>query len=208
MKKVLTITISGVVFYINDDAYHLLHAYLQELKKHFRNNPNGAEIIHELEQRIAELLTAFLGKRKVVEVRDIKNLTDVLEKPDEFEGGGDYKENNSYSRSQSTKKLYRDNDDKIIAGVCSGIAAYFNTEPIWIRTVFVFFLLAFSASFWVYIFLWLFVPKAKTTREKFEMRGEKNIISNIEATFKEDLKDIKDKFENFINSGKNPFKSE
>lgn len=57
------------------------------------------------------------------------------------------------------KRLYRSTTDKMIAGVCGGIAEYFNIDPTIVRVIAVVLLLAGSAGFWAYIILWIVVPK-------------------------------------------------
>ena len=57
------------------------------------------------------------------------------------------------------KRLYRSNTNRVIAGVCGGIAEYFNIDPIIIRVIAVALLLAGSAGLWAYIILWIVVPK-------------------------------------------------
>jgi len=57
------------------------------------------------------------------------------------------------------KRLYRSTTDKMIAGVCGGIAEYFNIDPVIVRVLAVVLLFAGSAGFWAYIILWIVVPK-------------------------------------------------
>lgn len=85
--------------------------------------------------------------------------------------------------TSGNKRFYRNVDEKVFGGVCSGIAAYFDFDPIWLR-------LAFALSFFfagtgliLYLILWLIIPAARTTAEKLEMRGERVNISNIEKIF-------------------------
>ncbi len=59
-----------------------------------------------------------------------------------------------------TKRLYRSQTDKMIAGVCGGLAAYFEIDPVVMRLIFVF-LLVFGIGpiILAYIILWIVVPK-------------------------------------------------
>ena len=95
------------------------------------------------------------------------------------------------------KRFYRNTDEKVFGGVCSGIAAYFDFDPLWLR-------LAFALSFFfagtgliLYLILWLIIPAAKTTAEKLEMRGERVNISNIEKNIREEMTTVKDRVEQF-----------
>lgn len=78
------------------------------------------------------------------------------------------------------KKLFRDPQDSMLGGVCSGLAAYMNTNPIWIRILTV--ILCF-VSFWtvgiLYLVLCIVVPEAKTPMERLQMRGEQPTVKNI-----------------------------
>lgn len=59
----------------------------------------------------------------------------------------------------------------MIAGVCSGLAAYFDADPVLIRVLAVASFFMGSAGFWIYIILWIAVPKARSASEKLQMRG-------------------------------------
>lgn len=58
------------------------------------------------------------------------------------------------------KKLYRSKSDKILGGVCGGLAEYFEIDPIIVRLVFLALLFA-GAGLLVYIIGWIFIPKRK-----------------------------------------------
>ncbi len=62
---------------------------------------------------------------------------------------------------ENMKKLQRDTQNRVIGGVCSGLANYFGIDAALVRVLFVFALLAFSAGFWLYIILWIVMPAAK-----------------------------------------------
>lgn len=56
------------------------------------------------------------------------------------------------------KKLYRSRQDKIIAGVCGGLAKYFGTDATWIRLLFILLFFLFGSALLVYLILWIIVP--------------------------------------------------
>ena len=79
-----------------------------------------------------------------------------------------------YAFSQEEKvprKLFRDMDNKAVAGVCSGLGCYFEIDVTIIRIIMLVALLAGTSGFWIYVVLWIAVPKAETTAQKCEMRG-------------------------------------
>ena len=57
------------------------------------------------------------------------------------------------------KKLTRSTDDKMIAGVAAGIAAYFGIDTTLVRALFVLFAFLGGPGFLVYLILWIFMPK-------------------------------------------------
>lgn len=59
----------------------------------------------------------------------------------------------------TTARLRRSADDKMIAGVCGGLASYFNTDPVWFRLGFVLVTLAGGAGILIYIVAWLVIPE-------------------------------------------------
>ena len=59
---------------------------------------------------------------------------------------------------KSIKRLYRSRTDKILGGVCGGIAAYFNIDPVIIRVLWVLFLFMGGAGILAYIVAWLIIP--------------------------------------------------
>jgi phage shock protein C len=67
------------------------------------------------------------------------------------------------STTSTTPRLYRSATDKVIAGVCGGLAAYFKIDPVLVRLAFVVFAIAGGASLLLYIILWIAVPLGDTT---------------------------------------------
>lgn len=57
------------------------------------------------------------------------------------------------------KRLYRSRKDKIIAGVCGGIAEYFNVDPVLIRVLWVLGALAVGCGVLAYVICWIIIPQ-------------------------------------------------
>ena len=196
MKKTLTANINGIVFHIDEDAYYKLSRYLERIKAHFKHEHGGEEIVAGIEGRIAEM---FQERKKshqqVVNIEDVKEVISQLGEPAEMSGDQDdrneRRETNDYAEETAPKQLFRDPDNKYIGGVCSGLAAYFNIDPTWVRLVFVLLIFAAGSTILAYIILWIVIPKAITTADRLSMRGERINISNIEKSIREDLRDIK-----------------
>jgi len=211
MKKTVTANIGGIIFHIDEDAYDILFQYLTAIKNRYQGTEGNADIIGDIETRISEILQGKISNAKqVVTIEDVNAVIEIMGKVEQFEDGNfnNNETNAAYDEKSTYKKLYRDDDDKIIAGVCSGIGAYFNVDALWIRLGFILSTLLFSTGLWIYLVLWIIVPKAKSTKEKLEMKGKKINISNIESTIREDLEDLKTKFHEFKDEAKDTIKKQ
>lgn len=196
MNQTKSINISGVFFVINDDAYLTLSAYISALEKKYQHTEDGKEIVQDIESRIAELFTKKMNNtRTIVEIDDVNFAIQTLGKPEEFENFDNEEMNNNENADKtnepnqeniSEKRLYRNEDDKVIMGVCSGLSAYFGiNDPIWLRLItlglaFIVPGLSTGTVFLAYIILGVLVPKAKTTSQKLQMRGQAVNLNNIE----------------------------
>ncbi len=210
MKKTVSINISGIIFHIDDDAYERLNRYLNSIKRHFQKMEGKDEIITDIESRIAELLQEKLQDTKqVISIEDIEEVTSVMGQPSEMDEDSNYEESGpayktyAYSRP---RRLYRDPDGRMIAGVSSGLATYFNIDPVWIRILFIVSLFISGAGLIAYIVLWIVIPEAITTAEKLEMRGEPVNIPNIERSVRDEFDNMKGKFNEFAGEAKETFK--
>lgn len=186
MKKVVNVGIGGKSFTIDEDAYELLSDYLSSFRSRIKGIQTK-EIMDDIEERIAELFSERINTYKdVVSIELVNNVVNQLGMPDgepyEFNNGKNentynYNCNNMYQKPP--KKLYRNPLDKMIGGVCSGIAAYFNLEVPLIRIIFFVGLILGSVSFWVYIVIWIVAPLANTPAQKCEMFGLPATAENL-----------------------------
>lgn len=196
MKKTVKINISGVFFNIDEDAYQILQNYLAHVNRKFSAEPEGKEIISDIESRIAEILQGKINNQKqVITKEDIDEIIDIMGRPEDFDNEGSRTTGHSY-----TRRMYRDPDNRVLGGVCSGMAAYFNIDPVIIRVLFVVFLLAWGVAGIIYIVLWALLPPAYTTAQKLEMRGENISISDIEKNVKAEFETVKSNLNNYRNT--------
>ncbi len=215
MNKVISINIGGSIFQVEEDAFEKLNTYLTELKKHFSSKAEGAEIITDIENRIAELLRSKLNPMKAaININDVNEVTASMGSPKDFESEEEAAsaepKSNTEEKKQSTNnnyeykrsQVYRDPDARIVGGVCSGLGHYFNIDPLWIRLFFVLVTItAMKAMFFgmsplvVYVILWIIIPEAKTTAEKLQMRKEQINIDNIQKSVQTEFNKVKDTFE-------------
>ncbi|MBV8388486.1 MAG: PspC domain-containing protein [Mucilaginibacter sp.] len=111
---------------------------------------------------------------------------------------------NTYYNNGATRRLFRDPDDHLIAGVCSGIANYFDMDVVWIRLAFALIVLAGGTGIILYIILWIVIPKAVTRADRMVMKGEKLNLQGFKKNFEEEMGSIHDNFSNFKQEAK-PF---
>ncbi len=214
MNKTLTINLAGLVFNIEENAYQLLKDYLLAIKNQFNNEEGCDEIVADIEARMAELLKAKTHASKQVLVdEDIHTAINIMGKPTDFEDTFTEEKQhntttaqpgNNYYKSK-TRRVFRDADNKMLGGVCSGIASYFETDPLWIRLALIILFFGFGTGLLLYIILWIIIPEAKTTAEKLEMRGDPIDINTISQTVKDEAEQLKNRAQDFANGVKSEF---
>lgn len=197
MKKTISINLGGQVFQIDEDAYEILERYLNNLKAKYESAEGGAEIVGDIEARLAEMFYERMGSRTIITLEDVDQVTKVMGQPEDFgtdeETEEELFENSSKGRKER-RRLFRDPDDSVVEGVLAGLSAYLGiSDPIWLRLLFVLFLFtSFGTAAVIYIILVMIIPKAKTASEKLQMRGEPINVDNIERTIKDGMNDLKD----------------
>ena len=177
MKKTLSINLNGVVWTINEDAYQELKNYLDELENSFSSDEEK-EILNDIEARISELLSERMNKKRtIVEIADVEYVISVLGKVSDF---SEEREEKGQEDKKQSKRFYRDPENKIIAGVAGGLAAYLGWDPTIVRILFVLLcLFGFSYFLPIYLLVWLIAPEAISSSQKLEMKGIDVTIDNI-----------------------------
>ena len=262
MNKVVNINLNGIIISIDEVAYEQLKQYIDALHKHFSGTEGSAEIISDIETRIAELLQLKLTDNyTVILPKDVADVIAVMGNPWQMEGEEETQsstQSSSQNNTQNTvvpkklkrdphnkvisgvcgglgnflnidpiiaragflisffvfgsglllylilwvimpeatpnelpqfsgtssRKLFRNTDDKMIGGVCSGIGSYLGVSEVVMRVVFIISFFAFGTGLLAYVILWLIIPEAKTATEKLQMRGSNIDINNIEREFR------------------------
>lgn len=202
MKKTLSINISGSVFHIEEDAFEKLQDYLHSLKHYFETQSGGNEILQDIETRIAELLQEKItDSQEVVTLEWVEEVTARMGQPADFAEQEEEAEKTTTKAERTKKRLYRDDESRVLGGVCSGLSAYFDIDPVILRILFVALIfLGVGISALLYLILWIVVPKARTTSQRLEMRGEAATISNIQKSVQEEVNDVKKSFSKINNS--------
>ncbi|OFX85314.1 MAG: hypothetical protein A2W99_14890 [Bacteroidetes bacterium GWF2_33_16] len=196
MKTTVTINLGGFIFHIDDDAYEVLHSYLIALERQFANETDNKEILSDIESRLAELFTESLGNKKdVISKEDVAKVISIMGEPQDFSTDNEQTNNQSTRKTmssyQTTKRLYRDPDNRVLGGVCGGLGAYFNSDPLLFRILFIIIFFGLGSGLIIYLILWIAVPEAATTAQKLEMRGEPITIDNIKKAVREEFETVK-----------------
>ncbi|WP_293743793.1 PspC domain-containing protein [uncultured Pedobacter sp.] len=199
MEKTIIINIGNTIIHIEESAYERLKAYLNEVKNYFANHADDLEIVTDIENRIAELLTEQLEeqKKQVVDSANVNAVIAQMGRVQDFDTAEEGEEqpviNNTYQHQYVEKKLYRDMDERVVAGVCAGIAHFVNADPKWIRlgTLLISFVGGFGVL--VYALLWIIMPKAKSRVEKMEMKGEPANLQGFQKNLDEELQAVKER---------------
>ena len=191
MKRTVQINLGGVPFTIDDDAYRHLDGYLVDLETYFARSGNQEEIMADIESRVAELLSGMLKSRHIVEMTDVETVIKVMGTPHEFDGTEEAKPDGEPWDIKTGKRLFRNTDDKVIGGVCSGLAAYFGIqEVLWVRLAFVLVFLTMGFGVILYIVMWALVPEAKTAADRLAMMGEPANARNIGTMVERSIEDL------------------
>ena len=198
MNKTLTINLANSIFNIDKNAYQALQRYLEAVKKYLTGTQGNEEILADVEARISELFSEKLTPEKqVIVLQDVEQIIQVMGQPEDYSIDEDiFDEAPKTKTSTRVKKLYRDGDQKLMGGVCSGIGHYLSIDPLWIRLLFIVFLFGGGFSVITYIILWAIVPEATTTAQKLDMQGEAANLSNIEKKIKEGFDSVSDTVKN------------
>jgi len=199
MKKTVKINIGGVIFHLDEDAYQMLQQYLTAINTHFTSSDEGKEIIADIENRIAEILQSKTSEQKqVITQKDIEEIIEIMGRPEDIADDAGEEQEKHYKKT--SKRLYRDPDNRILGGVCSGIATYLHIDPLIIRLLFLILIFAYGVIGIIYIVLWALLPAAHSTAQKIEMRGESFKISDIEKNVRNEYENVKDNLKNIKNT--------
>lgn len=205
MNPIKKCSIAGVSFTMETDAYEALSAYIESLKNNYRNDPDGEEIVGDIEARIAELILSAQKADAIICKPLIDNIIKQLGSAEEIDSESSEQTKHEPEITDSNgiprmpRRLYRDMESGKLGGVCAGIANYFDKDVTLIRLLMFapLILSVMSGPFgffgWYepmmhnifiielicYLVMWFTVPVASSARQKLEMRGEKITAQSI-----------------------------
>lgn len=202
MKKTFNINIAGYPFTIDDDAYELLSRYLETIEHAFASNDESNEIVADIEARIAELLNDYTSAgNNIITLPTVESIIERVGMPEDFiaeEESFTYESNPSGNPGDGQhtthatpppyvppvkKKLYRDPQNSMLGGVCSGLAWYLNVDPTVVRLLTVLLtIMSFSGIAIAYLVMWVVVPEARTPLQRMQMMGQQPTVESIGKT--------------------------
>ncbi len=187
MNEIKKCSIAGVSFTLENDAYDVLSTYIESLKKTYSDDPDGEEIIADIEARIAELILSAQSPESIICRPLIDNIVKQLGSASQIDEEHGEQTRHAETTDQNgnpriPRRLYRDMENGKLGGVCAGLANYFDTDPTWIR-------LAVFAPLFVWLFSsigilrWIQPFSANIFGLVLEMKGERITAQSIkEAT--------------------------
>src|SRR5580704_2295601 len=176
MNKVVTINLNGRAYQLEEGGFEALRAYLDDASTKLAEDPGKSEIVSDLEQAIAEKCDKVLSPHKTVvsndEIQKIITEMGPVEGDAKKESAGDEKHEQG-SGPRAPKRFFLIREDAVFAGVCAGLAAYFDIDVTIMRVAFVA-LTVFTGGVWIllYLALAILVPYADTAEARAQARGE------------------------------------
>ena len=200
MKEIEKLSIGGYAFTLEKDAAEEVEQYLKGLEAHYLGQEGGKEIMEGIEERMAELLLERCGRDGVVSMADIQGIIDILGRPERIEADDPEPER---PKETTRKKLYRDLENKRIAGVCAGLGNYFDYDVVLIRVLFaavtlILFFTGAKHGVWslfgaaAYAVLWLAMPAARTAQERWAMKGDGGTLDDIQRSVRSGVREMGD----------------
>lgn len=166
MNRTIDVRIGSTAFHIEENAYNALGAYLDDIKSRLEES-SASEVMADLEMRIADLLSGWLGNPTgVVDIYHVRKVQEVIGRPEEF---GELRRPGGHERgyTEGPKRLLRTSGDKVIGGVCGGIAKFTRIDPTLLRLVTMFLILFGGLSLWIYIVLWILLPLDSRVQNRY-----------------------------------------
>jgi len=176
MQRIIQINLAGRVIPIEEDAYLKLRDYIAALNRQFAGE-DGKEIIGDIENRISELFTIRLQNgTPAINALDVDKVIETLGAPadindgntdSKYTGRGGYSNPGYRQYEPRRERLLRDPFNKVIGGVCSGVAHYFDIDPVLVRIIMAVLFFSFGIGLLAYIIAWAVIPAAKSKAELY-----------------------------------------
>lgn len=166
MKETINVNIAQQAFTMDMDAYSALNAYLDDISR--RLPESDTETMSDIESRIAEIFREKVpSPMMVITYSVVRNTMAQIGRPEDF-GAANRPLESEQNRNKAPNRFYRSRTDRSIAGVCGGMAAYFNIDSTLLRVLAILFIFLAGTTLWLYLILWLVIPyepETGTTRD-------------------------------------------
>ncbi|HTQ27604.1 MAG TPA: PspC domain-containing protein [Puia sp.] len=201
MKKIININFHGRVVPIEETAYEILKQYIDSLSRYFAKEEGREEIINDIENRFAELFSERLKKDATcITDADVNAIIASMGRPEDFDqedmapnGNTQGTESSKQSSNQQAKqesftaeeprRLFRSENDKILGGVCGGLANYLRIDPAIVRIIFTLITFGgFGSGLLIYIILWIVLPSrslAFNIRKRLYRNPDNRVIAGV-----------------------------
>lgn len=195
MQPTQTITMSGIVFYLTEEAYQFLRAYLDQLNAYFAKSADRGEIMADIENRLAEVLSSKrTNTQEVISLEVVTAVCSAIGNPSDFEEMEEVEANTSTQSNSEPKvdsgpaaannptppqsrQLARISQLGKIAGIAAGLGKYLGIDITVVRIVLVVlffgfaFLPAIPGTILIgYIVLWIVLPNTKPEETTYTQR--------------------------------------
>ena len=204
MKTTENISLAGYAFTIEEDAYVELGTYLNDIREAFASDPSADEITADIEARVAELLKEKYISGMVVDIETVKEIKRRIGDPkmlaqdepeaEEAPRPKNADEKKTANKSLKSRRLYRNIEERVFGGVCSGLGTYFGLDKVLFRLIFLILLFLtfvstvdygggpyFMFPIFAYICLWIAMPAARTAEQKREMKRQPMNLDNYKS---------------------------
>jgi phage shock protein C len=200
MHKTISLNLGGTVFHAEEPAFEKLSQYLSAIRRNFKHEEGGEEIVQDIEARLSELFQERLAQAGVQAITEaiLASVLAEMGNPEDFadadsHAGQNKNADNTFLPPRPTRRLFRDPDDRILGGVCGGVGAYLGIDPLWMRLAMAILFFGFGTGFLVYFLLWIIIPEAKTTADKLQMRGDPVNLDSINRFIRTEAQTIQEK---------------
>ena len=196
MMETRSISLGNLLFQMELPAFERLGAYLDALRRALRGSDGAEDIVKEVEYRMAELFQdALAGASRALQLEDVERVCAQLGDPSDFRDEGDAEDPSGRRRGSADegqqrgrRRWYRDPDERVLAGVASGIAYRFGVDPIVIRALFIALVLFTGTGVLFYLILAAIMPVAKTASDRLAMKGDPVTLESIIASMESQVR--------------------
>lgn len=181
MNKTVSIHINGKLYNLEELAFSRIDWFLKSIQSEYGTIDSFKNIQKETEQVISFFFQQKLEDKEVITLDEANEIINQL--------------NNESSSDLVKKKLFRDSDDGIIAGVSGGLAYNLSIDPIWIRLLFIVLLFVYGFGLVIYLVFWSIIPRTRSIADKLLMRGSVINLKSIVDKINFDYEASKSQFE-------------